>query len=214
MSSIVGKRQGGKTYYYLVESARVDGKPRIVSQRYLGPAEEVLARLSGSSAGEPTATRHRAFGDLAATWAILERLRLSEIVDQVIGPRRADTAVSVGTYLALAVLNRVCDPCSKRGVERWWSGTAGDHLVRLPRGALDHRRFWKAMDAISTASLVEIERRLVAHMVQEFGIELSGVVLDMTNFATYIDSRNDKAEIAQRGHAKQKRADLRLVGLG
>src|ERR1019366_417580 len=39
-------------------------------------------------------------------------------------------------------------------------------------------------------------------------------VLDMTNFATYIDSANGAAPIAQRGHAKQKRRDLRLVGLG
>jgi transposase len=36
----------------------------------------------------------------------------------------------------------------------------------------------------------------------------------MTNFATYIDTTNDKAPIAQRGKAKQKRTDLRLVGLG
>jgi len=35
----------------------------------------------------------------------------------------------------------------------------------------------------------------------------------MTNFATYIDSANEKAPIAQRGKAKQKRTDLRLVGL-
>ena len=36
----------------------------------------------------------------------------------------------------------------------------------------------------------------------------------MTNFATYIDSANERAPIAQRGHAKQKRTDLRIVGLG
>ena len=36
----------------------------------------------------------------------------------------------------------------------------------------------------------------------------------MTNFATFIDTGNDKAPIAQRGKAKQKRTDLRLVGLG
>jgi len=36
----------------------------------------------------------------------------------------------------------------------------------------------------------------------------------MTNFATFIDSTNTKAPIAQRGKAKQKRFDLRLVGLG
>lgn len=36
----------------------------------------------------------------------------------------------------------------------------------------------------------------------------------MTNFATFIDCGNDKASIAQRGKARQKRTDLRLVGLG
>ena len=36
----------------------------------------------------------------------------------------------------------------------------------------------------------------------------------MTNFATWIDSGNERAPIAQRGHSKQKRTDLRIVGLG
>jgi transposase len=36
----------------------------------------------------------------------------------------------------------------------------------------------------------------------------------MTNFATFIDSGNERAPIAARGKAKQKRSDLRLVGLG
>ena len=35
----------------------------------------------------------------------------------------------------------------------------------------------------------------------------------MTNFATFIDTGNERAPIAQRGKAKQKRTDLRLVGL-
>ena len=35
----------------------------------------------------------------------------------------------------------------------------------------------------------------------------------MTNFATYIDTTNTRAPIAQRGKAKQKRVDLRLVAL-
>ena len=35
----------------------------------------------------------------------------------------------------------------------------------------------------------------------------------MTNFATFIDTANGKAPVAQRGKAKQKRSDLRLVGL-
>ena len=214
MASIVGKKQGGKTYYYLVESARVNGKPRIVSQRYLGSAAEIEARLSESGPGEPDRTRHLGFGDLAAVWAILDRLGVIDIVDDVVGSRRADAAASVGTYIALAVANRVVAPCSKLAFSDWWQSTAGDRLVKLPASALDHRRFWEAMDALSEAQLIEIERRVTAGMVADFGVDLSGMVLDMTNFATYIDSGNDRAPIAQRGHAKQKRTDLRLVGLG
>jgi transposase len=214
VASIVGKKLGGKTYYYLVESARVGGKPRIVSQRYLGPAEEIIARLSGRGPGEPDRTRHLAFGDLAAVWSMLDRLGVSEIVDEVVGHRRSDAAASVGTYIALAVANRIVDPRSKRAFSDWWQKTCGDRLVKIPTSALDHRRFWDAMDLISDQDLQEIERRIVARVVEEFSIDLAALVLDMTNFATHIDSANDRAPIAQRGHAKQKRNDLRLVGLG
>ena len=120
----------------------------------------------------------------------------------------------MGTYIALATANRVVDPCSKLAFSDWWATTAGDRFVHLPAAALDHRRFWDAMDEISETQLAEIERRIVTAMVEAFEVDLSGLVLDMTNFATYIDSANDRAPIAQRGHAKQKRSDLRLVGLG
>src|SRR5271165_7633176 len=129
MAFIVGKRQDGKTYYYLAESARVDGKPRIVSQRYLGSAEEIAARLSESGPGEPDRSRHLAFGDVAATWSVLCRLKVVEIVDEVAGIRRKDAGASIGTYIALAVLNRVCDPCSKLAFAEWWSKTAGDRWL-------------------------------------------------------------------------------------
>jgi hypothetical protein len=129
MPSIVGKKQGNRTYYYLVESARVDGKPRIVSQRYLGPAEEIMARLAETGPGEPDRTRHLAFGDLAATWAILQRLKVAEIVDDVVGARRADVACSVGTYIAPEIANRVVDPRSKAAFAEWWAKTAGDRFV-------------------------------------------------------------------------------------
>lgn len=68
MPSIVGKRRGDRTYYYLVESARVEGQPRIVDQQYLGTAEEVLGRLAGTASGAPQRSQHRAFGDVAAVW--------------------------------------------------------------------------------------------------------------------------------------------------
>src|SRR5665648_297009 len=214
MASIVGKKRGNQTYYYLVESARVDGKPRIVEQQYLGTTQELMARLSGAPAGTPERTQHKAFGDVAAVWSILERLRVAEAIDAVCGPRRSDAGASVGTYLALATLNRVVAPCSKLAFEPWWATTAGPRFTKVPVAATDHRRFWDAMDALEPTKLAAAEAASSTAMVTEFGLDLSGLALDMTNFATFIDSANEKAPIAQRGHAKQKRNDLRLVGLG
>jgi transposase len=212
MASIVGKRRGKQTYYYLVESARVGGKPRIVSQQYLGSADEVMAKLSETPAGQPIRSQHKRFGDLAAVWSTLARLDVAGIVDEV-APRYANAATSVGTYLALACANRIVDPCSKRGFADWWATTAGPRWVKLDRAALDHRRFWDAMDRLGQTELREIETRLGRRMVTEFGLDLTGLALDMTNFATFIDTGNERAPIAQRGKAKQKRTDLRLVGL-
>jgi len=213
MASIVGKKRGNQTYYYLVESARVNGRPRIVDQQYLGSAEEVMARLSGAQAGSPERTQHKGFGDLAAVWSILERLKVADAIDAVCGSRRSDAGASVGTYLALATANRVVAPCSKLAFEQWWATTAGPRFTKVPVAATDHRRFWDAMDNLDTAKLAAAEAAISTAMVTEFGLDLSGLALDMTNFATFIDSTNEAAPIAKRGHAKQKRNDLRLVGL-
>jgi transposase len=212
MPSIVGKRRGDKTYYYLVESARVQGRPRIVSQQYLGSAEEVAAKLSGEAGGQPVRSQHRRFGDVAAVWSIVDGLDVVGLVDDVV-PRHANAGASVGTYLALATLNRVVDPCSKRAFADWWATTAGPRWVKVDAAALDHRRFWDAMDRLTVDDLRAIETAVYGGMIDRYGLDLAGMALDMTNFATYIDSTNQRAPIAQRGKAKQKRTDLRLVGL-
>lgn len=212
MPSIVGKRRGNQTYYYLVESARVDGKPRIVSQQYLGSAEEVMAKLAGEPAGQPVRSRHKRFGDVAAVWSILDGLDVVGLVDDV-APRYVNAGASVGTYLALATLNRVVDPRSKRAFADWWATTAGPRWVKVDASALDHRRFWDAMDLLREDHLRAIETSVYGAMIDRYGLDLASMALDMTNFATYIDSTNGRAPIAQRGKAKQKRTDLRLVGL-
>src|SRR6266516_6384591 len=128
MSSLIGKRIGAQTYYYLREVARVGGKPKIVSQRYLGKAEDIAAAMEGAAVA-PERTRHLAFGDVAAVWSVLQRLGVAGVIDEVVGSRRADAAASVGTYLALATLNRVVAPCSKLAFADWWAATAADRWV-------------------------------------------------------------------------------------
>jgi transposase len=216
VSSIIKKRQGQRTYLYAATSARVNGQPRIVDQVYLGTEQEVIARLTagaGDDASLPD-TEHRKFGDVAAAWTMLQRLDAIGVIDSVVGDAPVSGGVSVGAYLALAALNRICDPGPERAFARWWQATALGRITKIPLGALDHRRFWDAMDRVGLEQLDQIEAALTRRMIEVFELDTHALILDMTNFATFTGSTNDRAPIAQRGKAKQKHYDLRIVGLG
>src|SRR5271155_2920369 len=106
MASLYPKKIGGNTYWYLREMARVDGRPKMVSERYLGTAADIGALLDArEGAGLPERTRHLAFGDVAAAWGMVQDLGVIAAVDAVAGPRAAGQRLSTGTYLALAALN-------------------------------------------------------------------------------------------------------------
>ena len=68
MASLVKKKKGNRLYYYLVESARVDGKPRIVHQAYLGTAEKLAELVQQKSAPIPLSATLRDFGLPGALW--------------------------------------------------------------------------------------------------------------------------------------------------
>src|SRR5258707_15217781 len=120
MTSIIGKKRGEATYYYLAESARVGGKPRIVSQEYLGTAQELAAAMRGGGLGLPGRVQHRHFGAVAACWGLLEDLGVAGIIDEVTGSRRSDSGASVGASPTLASLNPGPVPCSYRAFSDRW----------------------------------------------------------------------------------------------
>jgi transposase len=215
MASLYKKVISGKPYWYLREMGWVDGKPKLVSERYLGTAAEIEALLDAREAAAlPERTRHLAFGDVAAAWGMLADLGIAGIIDEAAGSRRADAGASAGTYLVLAALNRLVAPCSKLAFADWWKSTAADRFTKIPARVLDHRRFWDAMHAVTFDQLEQASRQIAVKIVEAPGVDVSSVALDMTNFATFIATGNGRAPVAQRGKAKQKRADLRLVGLG
>ena len=215
MASLYKKTVNGKPYWYLRQMARVDGRPKMVSERYLGSGADIEALLDArEDAVRPQSTRHLGFGDTAAGWGMFTGLDVAGIIDGIVGPRRADASASVGTYLVIAALNRLVAPCSKLALADWWKSTAGDRFTGISATVLDHRRFWDAMHAITTEQLAACEQAIALAMITGHDLDTSSLALDMTNFATYIDSGNQRAPVAQRGRAKQKRADLRLIGLG
>ncbi|HWQ22586.1 MAG TPA: IS1634 family transposase [Gaiellaceae bacterium] len=206
--TIVRKRKGGREYFYWVRSARVQGKPRIVEQVYLGTAE---ALKQARERQEPVLTRRRAAGPLVL-WSEAERLGLRELVDAEVEP--GGGAASVGTYLQLIACNRASAPCAKLRLRAWYEQTALVSALGLPARALDHRRVWDAMDEVSEQAIERIEERLVRRLVELGELEDGELlVFDPTNLFTFIASGNERSELARRGHSKQGRHDLRQVGL-
>ena len=202
---LMKKQIKGHTYWYLVESRRVNGQPRITWQLYLGKPEDIAARWQG---GRPVVVAE--FGALAALWTLVERLDLVGIIDRVV-PKR-DQGVSIGHYLVLAALNRVVAPKSKAQIGAWYAKTWLRRHWGIPESAFTSQAFWRAMDVVHADALAAIEDAVAAVVVQRFGVRVQTVAYDATNFFTYIATPTP-GELAQRGHTKQKRNDLRQVNL-
>jgi hypothetical protein len=175
VASLYKKVINGRPYWYLREMGWVDGKPKLVSERYLGTAAEIESLLDArEQAMTPERTRHLDYGAVAAVWGLLGDLDVAGLIDQHV-PAVPGLPLSAGTYLALAVLNRVVDPCSKNGFADWWKTTAADRFTKISASALDHRRFWDAMHAVGTDALAEIEQQLAALVCDRFGLDTSSV---------------------------------------
>ena len=217
MASLQRTRVNGTTYWRIVESRRVHGKPRAIPILQLGTADALLARLTG--AGADGALRIRSFqhGGVAAMTAIARRLEIAELIDRHVPVPSAPDAPkrpSVGQTMLLAACNRALEPRSKRGWASWADGTSLTHLYPgLKTRSLTSQFFWAQMNRISMDALALIERDLTKLVVADLGISLDTLFYDTTNFFTYIDSTNDHCELPRRGHSKQKRSDLRLFGL-
>ena len=212
MASLIKKIIRGRPYYYARVCQRVDGKPKIVSQTYLGSADRILEKLQAAGApAQPLEAVVREFGASAALLALARRLRLVDCIDRH-APKRG-SGPSVGLYLLVAALNRCLAPGSKAALARWFDSTALRRLLPVHSRQLTSQRFWDNMHRVSADAITAIERDLARHMTQEFGLDLRRVLFDATNFFTYISSFNGRSELAQRGHSKEGRQSLRIVGV-
>src|SRR5579859_6932088 len=209
MASLTKKIISGQAYYYLRETAWVEGRSKVVRTKYLGRVEEIERRLEQTA--EPKAVVVRSFGAVAAALKIARELELADAIDRALGGRRGSP--SVGEMVMLAAINRACRPRSKRQLADWYGRTALARLMPCPAKALSSQRFWDAMHVVSDEAIVQAETEIVKRCIERYQIELRPLVYDTTNFATFVDSANERNTIAKRGHAKGGRRDLRLVGL-
>lgn len=215
VTTLIKKRKKGHDYYYAVKSGRVDGKPRIIWQKYLGSVDEVVERLSSSShtaiGNKPEEAVCLDFGGPAALLSVAQDLGLAEIIDAQIGKREQGPPVSA--YMLLAAINRVLNPTSKNRMGEWYENTILPRLWGFEAGCFSSQKFWDNMDLIKSEDISAIETRLAERITKNCSLQWSSLLYDTTNFFTYISSTNEHNTLAQRGHSKAKRNDLRQVGL-
>jgi transposase len=213
MPSLTPKIIGGHTYDYVRYCQRVDGKPKIVRQVYLGKIDDLVAAAERSQQPPlPLETEVAAFGDAAALFDIAQRLDLVQLLDSFL-PVKRHQGLSSGHYLLLAAINRAVSPTSKLQFSDWYRQTVLTRLLPADAAALSSQNFWNHMDLVSAEHVLECEKQITQRLIQRFQLDLRALVYDGTNFFTYINTRTP-AELPQRGHNKQKRGDLRQVSLG
>ena len=219
MATIQSKMSRGHKYWYIVESRRVNGKPRPVVLAYLGKAETLLRRLQ-QGIGERLKVKSHSHGAVAALLVVARQLDVVAVINRHIQSQRPywpekplRNNLTAGATLLLAAIGRVCMPTSKRGWWTWAQTASCEYLLRVSLSKLDSQHFWDLMDCLPEDAIEKVELDLLRNLQEHYGLADDTLFYDTTNFYTFVDTDNIRCDIAQRGKNKQKRQDLRQVGL-
>ena len=203
----------GHRYLRIVESFRdpVTKRPKLRVLRHLGRADDALATLAQA---EHVAVASHTHGSVAAVWHLAQSLDLAALIDAHVPPGPAlHDGLTVGQSLTLAVVGRACQATSKRGFAAWAATTTLGALAGVDVTRLTSQHFWDQMHRVPITAVAAIETALVARVLAGFDIAVDTVRYDATNFFTFLATTNARAALPARGHNKQKRHDLRQVGV-
>lgn len=215
MASIIAKKKANQLYYYVVESARVDGKPRIVNQTYLGTAERVASLIKDRAAPLPLSASAIDFGLPGALWLAAQKSGVFAVLESLWPKPRSGP--STAHYLLLAAIHRICQPGPKTEVSDWYRRTVLHSLWGFNPDRFTSQAFWDSFDQIQTESdndqLQQAQSLLLGAWKQKQIVSRRLLAYDTTNFHTYVASTNTRSQLPQRGHNKQGHHNLRQVGL-
>jgi transposase len=211
MAHIHKKMKKGRPYYYVRETARVDGKPKVVNQVYLGSAE----RIRDLALGKGFECKKLAALEYGALWLgnlIDGEVGLVTLIDSVIPRGRKELGPTVGEYFLYAVFNRMVDACSKRVLPEWYEHTAIQSIRPVAIEKLDSQRFWEKWERVSEKDIERIASLFFKKIAELQGPVTGCFLFDTTNYYTYMASKT-QSELAVRGKNKEGKDWLRQVGV-
>ena len=211
MAHIHKKIKKGRPYYYVREMARVDGKPKVINQVYLGSPERIL-EMAQAAKSPKIKLQVQEFGALWMANQIDKQIDLAGIVDSVIQKRKNEKGPSVGEYFLYAALNRLVDSCSKRALSQWFKETAIAQIRPVDTNSLTSQRFWDKWDRVGEKQIQEIGRLFFQKITETAPPGQGCFLFDTTNYYTYLAIETE-SDLAKRAKNKDGKDWLRQVGL-
>ena len=154
----------------------------------------------------------RALGDVGALIWVAEQLDLVAHIDRACGKLGAKGGPSVGELAVAVAIQRACAPGPKRDLGEFLDASV-PRLSCLPGAAFSGQAFHRVAQQVTEHDLEQAQVAISKAAVARFDLSTDVLAFDTTNFDTHIATLTP-GELARRGHAKSKRSDLRVVGLG
>jgi transposase len=212
MVHLVRKEVKGNIYLYLEETARVNGKPKRIWSKYLGPENSIKDASKLGLSLEASEINPIDFGLPVALMKIVKQLDLIKIIDQATFKRQQ--GFSVGEYMVISAINRCVNPVSKHQIQEWFENSFISQTFSGRETYLNSMAYSNHYDYLTDQALEKIEDALATKLKRDFHVDMSQLMYDPTNFYTYNQGDEDEEEgLAQFGHGKEGRASLRIVGL-
>jgi len=199
----------GRRYRIAAQSVWDSERGRSVArQAVLGPADPPPK----ADLGETRTIGTRAVGDVGALLWVAEQLDLVGHIDRACAGHGAKDGPSVGEMVLAVALQRTCAPGPKRDLSEFLDNSV-PRVSCLRATAFTGQAFHRIAQQVNERELEVAQVAIAKAAVGRFNLSTNVLAFDTTNFDTHI-ATTTPGELARRGHAKSKRSDLRVVGLG
>jgi len=199
----------GRRYRIAAQSVWDPARGRSVARQVvLGPAAPPPIVDLGATRTVGT----RLLGDVGALIWVAEQLDLVGHIDRACGKLGARDGPSVGELVLAVAIQRACAPGPKRDLGEFLD-TSVPRLSCLSGSAFSGQAFHRVAQQVTEHDLEQAQVAIAKAGVARFDLATDVLAFDTTNFDTHIATLTP-GQLARRGHAKSKRSDLRVVGLG
>jgi transposase len=200
---------GERSYRMVAQSVWDPVKGRSVARQVvLGPADPPPK----ADLGETRTVGTQAVGDVGALLWVAEQVDLVGHIDRACVGHVPNGGPSVGEMVLAVALQRVCAAGPKRDLAQFLEESL-PRVSCLQASKFTGQTFYRIAQRVTDEELEAAQIALARAAVECFKLSTNVLAFDTTNFDTHIATTTE-GELARRGHAKSKRSDLRVVGLG